>query len=1080
MKELIAAIAMLTGAATCAAPVMDALDELMPVPANVERRDGMVDASKLGRAKVVRADVPGAPSSTADESYILEIGAEGATITASSPRGERWARITLAQMAALSGGKVPCCRIVDWPRLKWRGFMLDNARNYLPVQGIKDVLDVMSRYKLNLFHWHLTENYAWRLESKKHPELQSERAFFLRHIGKFYTQEEFREIVDYAYERGICTMPEFDLPAHSGAFRSAFGFKTMSEPGVGEKAAELFDELCSLAPREKMPFVHMGTDEVWKRDVEAAPREVLEMMSAAITKHGRFAVKWTPGEEFDCAEPFVNMLWTNEANPDKDTAPYFDAIDMYIEDFDPFELLSVATYRKAARWHDAGNKNFGAIFCAWHDGFAGERYENLLRNQQIFPSCVMFGNMFWRGRNEDLSKFRKCLPRAGDPRLDEAAEIERRTMAQRDKVLCDIAHPFHFLRQTDQRWRLSQSDGRIIAEGIAQATISPGRLAELPCGQLSPSNGTVVAETWIKSPKNQTVGAWIGFTNLSRDHGLAQSAPLPDVGEWNRFGAYAELNGERIAPPKWNRPGLKKGGSAKVWCSTGTIYEADEVPFEDQEYYMREPTQIRLREGWNYVKLVVPNTYERGKWRHRWSATFIPVAGTTDHPREVQGLVYSSSPHDAPSHIVSKADRFSRANQTAEIQREIDELSAEGGGTLRMPAGEYVVSSLRIKSGVTLHLDRNAFLYGATNECEYVRYVNKGDTAYSVVYAEGATNVAVVGEGVIDGRGRLHQRHRDHKLYPGWDDLYFQDCKNVCVEGVTLRNASSWCCFCRGCDGVVARRVKIFNHCNWSNDGIDIESSNVLVEDCDIDSEDDSLVMKAREPWRVVENVVVRNCRLSCNAEHIKVGTESLGTFRNILVEDCDVACRTPKCATHGYLRFPGVATMQAALSAISLFVVDGGSLEDVTVRRIAVGEGMITPICIRYAARKDRKLPGDGFFRNVLIEDVKMSAPSVSSVACSITGLPDKRPQNITLRNVDLVFKGGGRAADAAQKITEEHPARYPAPYFVFESTFPAYAFYLRHADGIRFENVKFQVNDPDEARPPIIADDAIYETLP
>ena len=104
----------------------------------------------------------------------------------------------------------------------------------------------------------------------------------------------------------------------------------------------------------------------------------------------------------------------------------------------------------------------------------------------------------------------------------------------------------------------------------------------------------------------------------------------------------------------------------------------------------------------------------------------------------------------------------------------------------------------------------------------------------------------------------------------------------------------------------------------------------------------------------------MRNCRLSCNAEHIKVGTESLGTFRNILVEDCDVACRTPKCATHGYLRFPGVATMQAALSAISLFVVDGGSLEDVTVRRIAVGEGMITPICIRYAARKGRKLPGE------------------------------------------------------------------------------------------------------------------------
>ena len=433
----------------------------------------------------------------------------------------------------------------------------------------------------------------------------------------------------------------------------------------------------------------------------------------------------------------------------------------------------------------------------------------------------------------------------------------------------------------------------------------------------------------------------------------------------------------------------------------------------------------------------------------------------------------------APMETVSKVDRFSRENQTAMFQREIDTLAAAGGGTLRVPAGEYIVSSLRLKSGVTLHLDRFAYLYGATNECEYVRYVNKGDTAYSVVYADGATNVAVVGEGVIDGRGRLHRRHRDHKLHPGWDDLYFQDCQNVRVEGVTLRNASSWCCFFRGCDGVVARKVKIFNHNNWSNDGIDIESSNVLVEDCDIDSEDDSLVMKAREPGRVVENVVVRNCRLSCNAEHIKIGTESLGTFRHILVEDCDVACRTSKCATHGYLRFPGVSTLQAALSAISLFVVDGGSLEDVTVRRIAVGEGIVTPICIRLAGRKERQLPGKSCLKNVLIEDVKMSAPSVSAVACSITGLPELRPQDITLRNVELLFKGGGCAADAAQRITEEYPARYPAPFYVFRSTFPAYGFYLRHADNIRFENVRLQVADPDEARPPIVADDATYAVV-
>ena len=621
------------------------VDELMPRPVRaVASIDQTAEGAGLGNVVVVRGDVPGAPAATADEAYILDVGPDGVTITAPGPRGERWARVTLDQLARLSAdGSVPCCRIIDWPRLKWRGFMLDTVRNYLPVQGVKDVIDVMARYKLNLFHWHLTENYAWRLESKRFPQLQSDRAFLHRHKGRFYTQEEFREIVDYAYARGVCTMPEFDFPGHSLAFRRAFGFETMSDPRVAEIAAALFEELCSLAPKEKMPFVHMGTDEVFSRDVEGAAPEALARMAKAIGEAGRTAVSWVPGEEYECAAPHVSMLWTDKASPDTRPGSYFDAIGMYIEDFDPFELLSVAAFHKAARWHDAGDKNFGAIFCAWHDGFVGLPCENLLRNQPVFPSCVLFGNAYWNGRATDLPQFRKSLPRGGDPLLAEAAEIERRVVAQRDRALRDLKHPFHFLRQTDMRWRLTQADGTLIAKDVAQATISPGREG---CGA---TNGTVIAETWIKSPKDQTVGAWIGFTNISRDHGLVYSAPLPDEGEWNRFGASVELNGEMIAPPKWRRPGLKRGDPIADWTPAWTLYEADEEPFTDQEYYMRAPTPIRLREGWNHVRLTIPNprfddpkNFHKGKPRHRWSATFVPVAGTTDHPREVEGLEYES------------------------------------------------------------------------------------------------------------------------------------------------------------------------------------------------------------------------------------------------------------------------------------------------------------------------------------------------------------------------------------------------------------------------------------------------------
>ena len=637
--------------APCGATV---LDDLMPVPKRIVASvDRTAPVERLVNVTVVRGAVPGAPAAVADEAYVLDIGEEGAKITAPGPFGETWARVTLDQIVRLSSGtngragrvSLPCCRITDWPRLKWRGFMLDTVRNYLPPQSVKDVIDVMARYKLNLFHWHLTENYAWRLESKRFPELQSERAFLHRHKGKFYTQEEFREIVDYAYSRGVRVMPEFDFPGHALAFRRAFGFKTMSDPGVAEVAAGLFAELCSLAPKDKMPFVHMGTDEVFKRDVEGAPRETLERMAKAIADGGRTMVSWVPGETYDSPGPRINMLWTDKVSPDSNPGAYFDAIGMYIEDFDPFELLSVAVYHKAARWHDAGDRNQGAIFCAWHDGAVGLPYENLLRNQPVFPACVLFGDAYWNGRDADLPQFRKTLPRGGDPLLAEAAEIERRVVAQRDGVLGDLKHPFHFLRQTDMRWRLTQADGTLIAEDVAQATISPGRIRGADGKPLlSPSNGTVVAETWIKSPKDRKVGAWIGFTNISRDHGMVYSAPLPRIGEWNRFGADVELNGKRVEPPKWCRPGLEKGGPIADWTPAWTLYEADEEPFTDQEYVMREPTPICLRRGWNHVRLTIPNPSAAGKSRHRWVATFIPVDGATDHPREVEGLEYSSRP----------------------------------------------------------------------------------------------------------------------------------------------------------------------------------------------------------------------------------------------------------------------------------------------------------------------------------------------------------------------------------------------------------------------------------------------------
>ena len=101
------------------------------------------------------------------------------------------------------------------------------------------------------------------------------------------------------------------------------------------------------------------------------------------------------------------------------------------------------------------------------------------------------------------------------------------------------------------------------------------------------------------------------------------------------------------------------------------------------------------------------------------------------------------------------------------------------------------------------------------------------------------------------------------------------------VEGVTLTNPASWTCYFKECDGVLARKVTIFSHANYNNDGFDIDSKNVLIEDCTVDSDDDAICPKSDNPNFVPENIEVRNCRLASNCNFIKFGTSSRGGFRN-------------------------------------------------------------------------------------------------------------------------------------------------------------------------------------------------------
>ena len=638
----------------CALPMMATpLDDLVPAPRTVVAAAGRIaEKDAFANLKAVTGSVAGAPADVADEAYVLEVKPEGTTITASSPLGQNWGRVTLEQLAKLSDGQIPCCRIVDWPQFRWRGFMHDSGRNFLDVIDVKAVIDAMRRAKMNLFHWHLTEYYGWRLESKKHPELMKDSSFYLRYVGKYYTQADFREIVDYAHARGVTVMPEFDVPGHALAFRRAFGFQTMRDDGVREILCDLVDELCTLAPADKMPFIHLGTDEA-RLPEEKVPPKWLEPLVDRVHAAGRTVVGWTPGELAGLTQkgPTVGMRWGRPKSAGEvGIIPFFDASGMYLDTLDPFELLGVATYRRMCPWDEAEGARLGAITCAWHDDFAGTG-RRTLGNQTVFPALVLLGDAYWCGRDDQAPGVNgRLLPRAGDARLAKAAELERRVAVQRDKVWKDWPYPFQFLKQTDMRWRVSAADGTVVAKDVAQATlffwqnacqgVEGVELKEEGRNLFTNRTGVAIAETWIKSPKDQRVGAWIGFTDYTRDHGRAYSAPTPGLGQWSRYDAQVELNGEKVPPPVWRKPAQRAGNDVDHLLY---VHELDEIAFEDEEYYMREPTGIHLKKGWNHVKLTVPMK-TRAANHQPWVATFIPLLGTTGHPQEVPGLEYRSEP----------------------------------------------------------------------------------------------------------------------------------------------------------------------------------------------------------------------------------------------------------------------------------------------------------------------------------------------------------------------------------------------------------------------------------------------------
>ena len=281
-----------------------------------------------------------------DESYVLEVTATGAKLIAPTTLGAMHGLQTFLQLVDVSPGgfATPAVTIHDQPRFPWRGLMIDSARHFIPLDIIRRNIDGMEAVKMNVFHWHLSENQGFRVESKKFPKLHE-----LGSDALYYTQDEIRDLIAYARDRGIRVVPEFDMPGHSTAWfvghpelasgkgpyeieRKWGVFDPAMDP-TNEKVYKFLDDLIGeMARIFPDHYFHIGGDEVNGKEWDANPKiqafmkvqgiknnEALQAyfsgrVQKLVTKHGKAVVGWdevlVPGVPKD----IVIQSWRGQAS----------------------------------------------------------------------------------------------------------------------------------------------------------------------------------------------------------------------------------------------------------------------------------------------------------------------------------------------------------------------------------------------------------------------------------------------------------------------------------------------------------------------------------------------------------------------------------------------------------------------------------------------------------------------------------------------------------------------------------------------------------------------------------------------
>ncbi|OIR12218.1 beta-hexosaminidase [mine drainage metagenome] len=522
------------------------------------------------------------------------------------------------------------CTIIDWPAFQFRAFMHDNGRNFQSIEMLQSQIDTLSYYKFNKFHWHLTDNPAWRIESKIYPQLNDPKN---RKPGrdpeKTYSFNDIRYLIHYAKERNVTIIPELDMPGHSAFFEKAFGFKMGSDEGM-KILEKLIDEFCNEIPSVDCPIIHLGSDEVHIKN----PKEFIERMSACVQSHGRKVMIWNPG--LPAAKGIIEQVWYEERAKGgiivKDN-PLVDSYSGYLNNYDALSLIQRYFFHQICNQPDGDSMALGGTLCCWPDTRVDNKQKILLYNP-VWPGAITYSEALWCGRPENAYQYMNMLPSKNSEAGKYFHEFETRLAKHRDHFFTKENFPYVQFGNID--WRMTdifslhkgesfesvfstEEISKKIKEYSEKTRLVTGGVLRLD-GYFEPkklsndSIETIYLTTYLFSKESKKIYAWLGFETPTRSN--RRCAGIPQIGKWDANGGTIWVNDKVPEAPKWENPGAYQYLKA-TWETP-----ANEIPYTDEEFYWtRKPATIYLKSGWNKIVIRVPRTYNE----QAWMSAFIPV-----------------------------------------------------------------------------------------------------------------------------------------------------------------------------------------------------------------------------------------------------------------------------------------------------------------------------------------------------------------------------------------------------------------------------------------------------------------------